>query len=84
MHFSKAVDRLWQNLRRCAGYKVQYFSAVESQRRLAMHLHAAVRGIIPRSVVMQVIRATYHQVWWPAFDQPRLHRPSDPGMGRST
>ena len=47
MHFSKAVDRLWQNLRRCAGDKVQYFSAVESQRRLAMHLHAAVRGIIP-------------------------------------
>ena len=71
MHFSKAVDRLWQNLRRCAGYKVQYFSAVEAQRRLAMHLHAAVRGIIPRSVVMQVIRATYHQVWWPAFDEPR-------------
>ena len=71
MHFSKAVDRLWQNMRRCAGYKVQYFSAVEAQRRLAMHLHAAVRGIIPRSVVMQVIRATYHQVWWPAFDDPR-------------
>lgn len=70
MHFSRLVDRFWQNLRRCAGYKVQYFSAVEAQRRLAPHLHAAVRGIVKRSVVLQVIRATYHQVWWPPFDQP--------------
>jgi hypothetical protein len=25
LHFSKLVDRFWQNLRRCAGYQVQYF-----------------------------------------------------------
>jgi len=70
MYFSRLVDRFWQNLRRCAGYKVQYFSTVEEQRRLAPHLHAAVRGVIPRSVVLQVIAATYHQVWWPPFDEP--------------
>src|SRR3712207_9377845 len=35
LHFSKLVDRWVQNLRRCAGYKVQYFGAVEAQRRLA-------------------------------------------------
>ncbi|MBO0844384.1 MAG: replication initiation protein [Nocardioides sp.] len=69
MHFSKLVDRFWQNLRRCAGYRVQYFSAVEAQHRLAPHLHAAVRGVISRSVVLQVIAASYHQVWWPDFDQ---------------
>lgn len=70
MHFSRAVDRFWQNLRRCAGYKVQYFSTVEEQQRLTPHLHAAVRGVVPRSVVMQVIAATYDQVWWPPFDEP--------------
>ena len=26
LHFPKLVDRFWQNLRRCAGYKVQYFA----------------------------------------------------------
>ncbi|RJS46555.1 replication initiator [Nocardioides cavernaquae] len=70
MHFPRLVDRLWQNLRRCAGFKVQYFSAVEEQKRLAPHLHAAVRGVIPRSVVLQVVAATYHQVWWPPCDEP--------------
>jgi hypothetical protein len=29
LHFPKLVDRFWQNLRRCAGYRVQYFSAIE-------------------------------------------------------
>ncbi len=65
MHFPKAVDRLWQNLRRSTGFQVQYFSAVEEQRRLAPHLHAAIRGAIPRALLRQVVRATYHQVWWP-------------------
>ncbi len=46
LHFPKLVDRFWQNLRRCAGYRVQYFAAVEPQRRLAPHLHAALRGAI--------------------------------------
>lgn len=44
MLFSRTVDRWWQNLRRCAGYKVQYFATVEPQRRLAPHLHAALRS----------------------------------------
>ena len=43
MHFAKGVDRLIQNLRRCAGYKVQHFGCVEAQRRLAPHFHYAMR-----------------------------------------
>ncbi|WP_210414757.1 replication initiator [Microlunatus elymi] len=70
LHFPKLVDRFWQNLRRCAGFKVQYFAAVEPQKRLAPHLHAAARGAIPRQTIRQVVRATYAQVWWPHFDQP--------------
>ena len=35
LHFPKLVDRFWQNLRRCAGYQVQYFATIEPQRRLA-------------------------------------------------
>jgi len=69
LHFSKLVDRLWQNLRRAVGYQVQYFAAVEGQRRLAPHLHAAIRGAISRETFRQVAAATYHQVWWPAFDR---------------
>ncbi len=70
LHFPKLVDRFWQNLRRCAGYEVQYFAAIEAQRRLAPHLHAAMRGTIPRTIVREVRAATYHQVWWPAHDTP--------------
>ena len=70
LHFPKVVDRVWQNLRRAVGYKVQYFAAVEPQHRLAPHLHAAVRGAIPRNLFRQVISATYHQVWWPRHDVP--------------
>ena len=70
LHFPKLLDRFWQNLRRCAGYNVQYFAAVEPQKRLAPHLHAAVRGAIPRQVIRQVVAATYAQLWWPRFDRP--------------
>jgi hypothetical protein len=69
LHFPKLVDRFWQNLRRSAGYRVQYFAAVEPQERLAPHLHAAIRGAIPRATLRQVVKATYVQVWWPAHDQ---------------
>jgi hypothetical protein len=69
MHFAKLLDRLWQNLRRAVGYQVQYFAAVEPQRRLAPHLHAAIRGAIPRDVFRRVVTATYHQVWWPPYDE---------------
>lgn len=70
IHFGKLVDRFWQNLRRATGWNVQYFAAVEPQKRLAMHLHAAVRGTMPRALLRQVAAATYHQVWWPQHDQP--------------
>jgi len=73
IHFAALVDRFWQNLRRCVGYDVQYFAAVEPQRRLAPHLHAAVRGTIARALVRQVAAATYHQVWWPTHDEPTYH-----------
>ena len=70
LHFPKLVDRLWQNLRRSAGYRVQYFAAIEAQRRLAPHLHAAIRGVISREVLRPVVAGTYVQLWWPPFDQP--------------
>ena len=70
VHFSKLVDRFWQNLRRCAGYRVQYFATVEPQARLAAHLHAAVRGSIPRDVLRRVVKGTYTQIWWPPCDTP--------------
>jgi hypothetical protein len=69
LHFPKLVDRWVQNLRRGAGYKVQHFSCVEPQRRLAPHLHTALRGAIPRQVVKAVTKGTYLQIWWPAFDK---------------
>ena len=67
--FPRLLDRWWQNLRRCAGYKVQYFCAIEAQRRLAPHLHAAVRGAIPRSTLKAVAKATYYAAWWPPLDR---------------
>ena len=91
LHFPKLVDRFWQNLRRCAGYRVQYFAALEPQARLAPHLHAAMRGVIPRAVLKQVIEATYVQLWWPSLrpaglcasaagvDRRRLLRPRHRG-----
>ncbi|MGH3504093.1 MAG: replication initiator, partial [Nocardioidaceae bacterium] len=63
LHFPKLVDRFWQNLRRAAGYQVQYFAAVEPQRRLSPHLYAAVRGTMARETLRQVVAATYAQLW---------------------
>lgn len=70
LHLGELFDRFVQNLRRAVGWNVQYFAAVEPQRRGAPHLHAAIRGTIPRRLIRQVVAATYHQVWWPAHDQP--------------
>ncbi|MEV0382777.1 replication initiator [Nonomuraea sp. NPDC050643] len=69
LHFAKLVDRFVQNLRRVAGYDVQYFASIEAQRRLAPHLHMAIRGTLPRSEIKQIAAATYHQVWWPLADR---------------
>jgi hypothetical protein len=44
---------------------VQYFAAVEPQRRLAPHIHIALRGTVSRSELRRVLAATYHQTWWP-------------------
>ncbi|MER7500886.1 replication initiator [Nonomuraea pusilla] len=72
LHFSKLVDRFVQNLRRVAGYDVQYFATVEPQKRLAPHLHMAIRGTLPRAEVKQIAAATYHQVWWPQANEVRF------------
>ena len=63
--FAALFDRFIQNLRRYLGHDVQYFAAVEPQRRLAPHVHVALRGTIARSELHLVLAATYHQVWWP-------------------
>jgi hypothetical protein len=70
LHFSKLCGRFWSNLRRCVGYNVQYFSAIEAQRRQAPHLHCGARGAFRRGIVRQVVNATYYSLWWPSFDQP--------------
>jgi hypothetical protein len=71
LHFAALFDRFIQNLRRFLGYDVQYFAAVEPQRRLAPHVHIAIRGTVSRSELRQVLAATYHQVWWPPTDTVR-------------
>jgi hypothetical protein len=69
IHFAALLDRFWQNTRRCVGWDVQYFGTVEPQKRGAPHFHAAIRGTIPRAELRQIVAATYHQVWWPHYDQ---------------
>jgi hypothetical protein len=63
--FAALFDRFIQNLRRFLGYDVQYFAAIEPQRRLAPHIHIAMRGTVSRAELRRVLAATYHQVWWP-------------------
>ena len=77
LHFAALFDRFIQNLRRLTGYDLQYFATVEPQRRLAPHVHMALRGTVSRRELREVIAATYHQVWWPStaavrFDGDRL------------
>jgi hypothetical protein len=66
LHFAALFDRFIQNLRRFCGYDLQYFAAVEPQKRLAPHVHIAIRGTISRTEIREVLAATYHQVWWPS------------------
>ena len=72
LHFAALFDRFMQNLRRFTGYDIQYFAAVEPQRRLAPHVHIAMRGTVSRAELREVIAATYHQVWWPSTDTVRF------------
>jgi hypothetical protein len=71
IHFASLFDRFIQNLRRVLGSEAQYFAGVEPQKRLAPHIHLAVRGSVPRPLLRQVLDATYHQVWWPATEEVR-------------
>ena len=64
--FAALFDRFMQNLRRYLGYDVQYFAVIEPQKRLAPHVHIAIRGTVPRAELRRVLAATYHQVWWPS------------------
>ncbi len=70
--FAALFDRFIQNLRRFLGYDVQYFAAVEPQRRLAPHIHIAIRGTVSRAELRRVLAATYHQVWWPGTSAVRF------------
>jgi hypothetical protein len=77
LHFAALFDRLIQNLRRYLGYDLQYFATIEPQKRLAPHVHIAMRGTIARAEIRRVLAATYHQVWWPLastvkFDDGKL------------
>jgi hypothetical protein len=93
LHFAALFDRFIQNLRRVLGCDVQYFATIEPQKRLAPHVHIAMRGTVSRAELRQIIAATYHQVWWPntdhvRFDGDRLpvwdearHRYLDPDTG---
>jgi hypothetical protein len=72
LHFAELFDRFIQNLRRYTGYDIQYFAAIEPQRRLAPHVHMAIRGTISRAELRDVIAATYHQVWWPSIRTVRF------------
>ena len=78
LHFAALFDRFIQNLRRFLGYDVQYFAAVEPQRRLAPHIHIAIRGTLSRTELRQVLAATYHQVWWPDTSAVRYHDDGPP------
>ena len=75
--FAALFDRFIQNLRRFLGYDLQYFAAIEPQRRLAPHIHIAFRGTISRADLRRVLAATYHQVWWhhhhPLRQRPAAH-----------
>jgi hypothetical protein len=66
LHFAALFDRFIQNLRRYLGYDAQYFATVEPQKRLAPHVHMAMRGTVSRAELRKVLAATYHQVWWPS------------------
>ncbi|HUZ53047.1 MAG TPA: replication initiator [Streptosporangiaceae bacterium] len=84
IHFAALFDRLVQNLRRYLGYHLQYFAAIEPQRRLAPHVHVAFRGAIARADLRQVIAATYHQVWWPSTEIVRFSSDELPQWHKAT
>ena len=84
LHFAALFDRFIQNLRRYAGRDVQYFAAIEPQKRLAPHVHLAIRGTISRADLRQIIAATYHQVWWPPATEVRYGDDEPPAWHEAT
>jgi len=72
LHFAALFDRSGCDLRRFLGYDLQYFASIEPQKRLAPHVHIAMRGTVSRTELRQVIAATYHQVWWPSTEEVRF------------
>ena len=84
LHFAALFDRFIQNLRRFLGYDVQYFAAVEPQRRLAPHIHIAMRGTVSRAELRRVLAATYHQVWWPGTTDVRFDGDARPVWDEQT
>jgi len=85
LHFAALFDRFIQNLRRYLGYDLQYFATIEPQRRLAPHVHLAMRGTVARVEIRRVLAATYHQVWWPDTTTVKYHDSElpvwDPAIG---
>jgi hypothetical protein len=94
LHFAALFDRFIQNLRRFLGYDVQYFAAVEPQRRFAPHIHIAMRGTFsrgratpgPRRHLPPGLVATHHRSQVPrrraahlARSQRQLPRPRHGG-----
>jgi hypothetical protein len=82
--FAALFDRFIQNLRRYVGYDLQYFAAIEPQKRLAPHVHIAMRGTIARAELRRVLAATYHQVWWPDTTTVMFHGNELPIWDEST
>ena len=79
LHFAALFDRFMQNLRRFLGYDVQYFAAIEPQRRLARTSTSRSAAPSPAPDLRRVLAATYHQVWWPDTTTVRFdcdHSPS--------
>ena len=81
--FAALFDRFIQNLRRYLGYDVQYFAAIEPQKRLAPHVHLAMRGTVARAEIRRVLAATYHQVWWPDTSTVQIRRRPAARLGRA-
>ena len=81
--FAALFDRFIQNLRRYLGYDVQYFAAIEPQRRLAPHVHLAMRGTVARAEIRRVLAATYHQIWWPDTTTVEIPRRRAARLGRT-
>jgi hypothetical protein len=82
LHFGKLLDRWCQNLRRVAGYDVQYFAVVERQKRAAPHAHFRD----PRNRLARGGEAAHRCHLHPGVvarrRHPRLHRHHAPGVGR--